>query len=87
MPSYKIELNSKLQHIESYLVLDVICKRISEEHPDLPIYTIHDSIATTSGKEGIVEAIMKAELAKHIGITPNLKYDYWITDANNTSVS
>jgi hypothetical protein len=69
-----------LQRIESYLILDVICKRISNEYPDIPIYTIHDSIATTSGNEKHVERIMKEELTKHIGIPPTLKFDYWISD-------
>ena len=62
-----------LQRIESYLVLDVICKRISTEYPDLPIYTIHDSIATASSNENKVEYIMREELTQNIGITPNLK--------------
>ncbi len=76
-----------LQRIESYLILNVICKRISREYPDLPIYTLHDSIATTSGNENKIEVIMREELTKHIGIAPHLKYDYWVTDAKNTSVS
>ncbi|MCK4820512.1 hypothetical protein KA005_32405, partial [bacterium] len=67
-----------LHCIESYLILDVICKRISIEHPDLPIYTINDSIATTSGNEKIIEAIMTEELTKYIGIQPKLKFDYWV---------
>ena len=70
-------LSNLLQRIESHLILNVICKRIAKEYPKLPIFTIHDSIATTSGNEKIVESIMKEELTKHIGIPPSLKFDYW----------
>ena len=72
-----------LQRIESFLILDVICKRISIEHPDIPIYTMHDGIATSSGNEKIIERIMKEELTKHIGIPPTLKFDYWVNDSKN----
>jgi len=36
-----------LQHLEATLILDIISKRITEERPDVPIFTIHDSITTT----------------------------------------
>lgn len=60
---------------------------LKEEYPNLPIYTIHDSIATTSGNERIVETIMIEELTKHIGIPPTLKFDLWTHDSDFTKVS
>ena len=66
-----------LQRIESYLVLEIICKRITKEHPSIPLFTVHDSIATTVGNEKIVRDIMHDELTKYIGLEPSLKYDYW----------
>ncbi len=66
-----------LQRIESYLVLEVICKRIAKEQPSIPLFTVHDSIATTVGNEKIVRDIMLEELTRYIGLEPSLKYDYW----------
>ena len=66
-----------LQRIESYLILDVICKRISLEKPDLPIFTIHDCIATTVGNEQYVSNIIMEEMEKFVGIAPRVSFDYW----------
>ncbi len=56
-----------LQRIESFLVLDVICKRISLLHPQIPIFTIHDSIITTKGNEGNIKEIMRSEIKNWTG--------------------
>lgn len=66
-----------LQSIESYLMIDVIAKRVSKELPKAPIFTIHDSIATTNEYVDRVKEIMIEELTKSIGIAPNLKIEYW----------
>ena len=56
-----------LQRIESFLILDVICKKISFMHPHIPLFTIHDSILTTQGNEAIVEEIMAREIQNWTG--------------------
>jgi hypothetical protein len=66
-----------LQSIESYLMINVIAKRISIEYPDAPIFTIHDSISTTEEYVDVVEAIMKEELSKAIGNAPKLAREEW----------
>lgn len=66
-----------LQSIESYLMINVIAKRISIEYPDAPIYTIHDSISTTEEYVDVVEAIMTEELSKAIGHSPKLAREKW----------
>lgn len=66
-----------LQTIESNLMLNFISKRISKEYPQLPIYTIHDSIACPVGYEKYVEQVIKEETLTAIGVTPTLKLDYW----------
>lgn len=72
-----VELAILLQRIESYTVLDVICKRISSERPDLPIFTIHDSIVTVEGEEGYIQRVMQEELSRIIGHAPKLKIEQW----------
>jgi len=66
-----------LQAIESYLVLKVICKRISIERPDVFFTTIHDSICTTEENEAYVTSVMHEELTKAIGYPPTLKRELW----------
>jgi len=66
-----------LQQIESFIVLDKVCRRISIERPYLPIYTIHDSIVTTTVNEEYVAVILREELILHIGHKPKLKIEYW----------
>jgi hypothetical protein len=73
----KAELAKLLQSIESYLIIDVIAKRIARELPNAPIYTIHDSIATTLEYQERVKKIMIEELKSKIGVAPNLKEEYW----------
>jgi hypothetical protein len=66
-----------LQSIESYLILEVITKRIAREKPGLPIFTIHDSIVTTLGNEQYVSQVMIEELTQAIGLPPNVEFEYW----------
>ena len=68
-----------LQKIESHLIINVIAKRISKEYPGAPIFTIHDSIATTEKYSGQVSKIMREELTKAIGHAPILQPEIWDT--------
>ena len=69
-------LSILLQRIESYIFIDVICKRIAKEYPEAPIITIHDSIATTLEYEHVVKEIIAEELEKATGHIPQLKLEY-----------
>lgn len=55
-----------LQRIESYLILNNVCKQIHENFPDIPFYTIHDSILTTSENLDVVKNLMEETIT---GIT------------------
>lgn len=67
-----------LQSIESEIILHRCCKRIWEEHNhQIPIFTIHDSIATTVSNEAIVKKIMIEELSKCIGVAPTIDTSNW----------
>lgn len=63
-----------LQTIESYLMLDVILKRIYREHPGTIAITIHDSIMTgilTNNVEEVTK-IMNEELTRFVGFEPKV---------------
>jgi hypothetical protein len=66
-----------LQRLESYLVLDVVCKRIQIEKPKVPLVTVHDSIATTEENVNYVEGLIKEELKKAIGFEPKIEKEPW----------
>lgn len=61
-----------LQQIESHLMLNVVAKRMRREHPNVPIFTVHDSILTTVSNQLIVEQIMQEELTRIVGYAPTL---------------
>ncbi|MBN8698840.1 MAG: hypothetical protein J0L54_04455 [Chitinophagales bacterium] len=64
-----------LQQIESELFLKRITKRVSMERPELPIFTIHDSIITKRGEEAYIESVIKNECEKAIGISPSVQIE------------
>jgi len=67
-----------LQSIESKIILHHCCKRIWEEGEGLiPIFTIHDSIATTEEYVDYVEKVMREELTACIGKEPPLSKEEW----------
>jgi hypothetical protein len=66
-----------LQRIESYMVIDIICKKIARIDSNIPLYTIHDSIATTEEYSEIVNKVIYEKLTEYIGIPPTLKTEYW----------
>lgn len=70
-------LSHILQRIESELIIKNVAKRISKERPDLPIFTIHDSVATTLGNEGYVSLVIKEEALKLTGLNVLLGKEYW----------
>jgi hypothetical protein len=66
-----------LQNLEANLVLHTACKIIANERPNLPIFTIHDSIITTKGNEEYVKGVLHKVLYEHIGLPPKLKEEKW----------
>jgi hypothetical protein len=51
--------------------------RLKKEHPTVPIWTIHDSIATIEEYLPLVEEVMREECMKLIGSVPKLKREKW----------
>ncbi len=66
-----------LQNLEAQLILHTACKIISEEKPEIPLFTLHDSIITTEGNEEYVYGILFEILLYAIGIPPTLKFEKW----------
>ena len=64
-----------LQRIESYLVIEVVCKQLNKGNKDIPLFTIHDSIVTTTEFANLVKDKMIFELKKAIGFEPKIKIE------------
>jgi hypothetical protein len=69
-----------LLRIESHLILDTVCKRITRERPDLPIFTIHDSVITIKGEEDYVDEILWEEIVESMGYSAELNIEHWSPD-------
>lgn len=71
-----------LQSVESELILHWCCRRIwVEGGHNVPVFTIHDSIATTAENVAFVRQIMDEELFKAAGLHPHFKEETW-SEAN-----
>jgi hypothetical protein len=66
-----------LQRLERYLIIDCICRGISKEIPEAPIFTIHDSIVTTKANVESVKMWMKTVFEIEIGHPPMLAIETW----------
>jgi hypothetical protein len=75
------------QQLESKLMLEIVAKRICKEYPDIPIFTIHDSIVCPVGMEQYVASIIDIETQKCIGVKPRLEFEYWKPVSDVTTLS
>ncbi len=75
---YKI-LSVLLQRIESDIMLRYVARELAFKHPELPIFTIHDSIVTLDTDEA--KAIVSEAISRHfgniIGKHPKLSIESW----------
>ncbi len=76
-----------LQRIESKMMLEVVCKEISEKYPAAPILPIHDCILTTPEYQDAVLSIIETTLNKIIGIMPGITVETYDQDKILTGLS
>ncbi|MFT3904005.1 MAG: hypothetical protein QM727_12580 [Niabella sp.] len=66
-----------LQRVESNLVLHNICYDINKAYPESPLFTIHDSIASTSENIFNFRNIFERHLFEKLGEVPKLMVEKW----------
>lgn len=66
-----------LQRMESYMILEVITKKIFNVDSSIPLFTIHDSIVTTTNNVDFVRGVMEDEIINFTGLKPTLDVEYW----------
>ena len=66
-----------LQRIESKIMIEAVASRIAKERPNLPFFTIHDSIATKKGNEQYVAKIIKEEVFRLTNLNVKIGFEKW----------
>ena len=61
------------QQLEARFVLDVVCKAIEEEHPEVPMLTLHDCIFTTPEYFRLVHSYMARLAIEFMGFAPRIE--------------
>jgi hypothetical protein len=67
-----------LQRIESNIMIGAVASRIAKERPNLPFFTIHDSVAITEGNEKYVAEIVKGETLRLTGLNIKVGFEKWV---------
>ena len=75
-----------LQKIESKLMYERIVPRIHENRPDVPMFTIHDSIVTTVDNKDYVQRVMLEEMNSALGLSAKTKIEYWRSDSEKVNL-
>jgi hypothetical protein len=78
-----------LATIESYLMIDVVLRRIYRELPGVVAITIHDSILTGILTDDVeaVRRIMSDELTKFVGFLPQIKIEDYLGEKSEEKKS
>lgn len=66
-----------LQNLEAEVVLHRACKDIAHLRPEIPMFTVHDSIATTGPHYNFVEEVLAKHLEAVVGAAPKIKGEEW----------
>lgn len=61
-----------LQCMESYYIIERVCKRMNKEYPKAPLFTKHDSVYTTDENLERLKLVMEDEAIKLFGVVPML---------------
>ncbi|AWM39836.1 hypothetical protein GobsT_17940 [Gemmata obscuriglobus] len=62
----------KMQQLEADFVIGTCCRKLSADHPAVPLLTLHDGIWTTPDHIGLVRRTVQDEFAK-LGVRPLLR--------------
>jgi hypothetical protein len=62
-----------LQKLEAQMLLHRVAKRVYDLNPDIPLFTIHDSILTTKQHASTLKCILEDEYQKLLGFIPQFE--------------
>lgn len=62
-----------LQKIEAQMLLHTVAKKVFDHNPDIPLFTVHDSIVTTEQYSGILKSILEDEYVALLAFKPQIE--------------
>ncbi|WP_333800408.1 hypothetical protein [Phnomibacter sp.] len=84
---YKNYLACLLQSMESNIILHRVATRIAWERPNLPLFTIHDSIVTTLGNQDYVNNVLLEECLQATGFLPATSIEIWTPEMQSMKLA
>ncbi|MCC2545487.1 hypothetical protein LJY25_03455 [Hymenobacter sp. BT175] len=69
-----------LQRLEAVIFLEKIAGRLARARPDMPLFSLHDSLVVPEAHVDFVRRVMAEELRRYVGAEPHLKVSYWGQD-------
>ncbi len=78
-----VKFSYLLQYVEAYILLDEVAFRFSKEFPDIPIWSIHDSLVTTEQHKETLKDFMVKEIKSITGLKPKVEYEDWKEKPSN----
>lgn len=66
-----------LQNLEAEIILNNVCKELNLNYPEVPIFTLHDSVITTEKNKGIVENTILRIVKNFFQKEVSLKIERW----------
>ncbi|MGG5508107.1 MULTISPECIES: hypothetical protein [unclassified Myroides] len=72
-----VELYTLLSHIEAYCLLDYVALQFNKKYPDIPLWSIHDSLVTTENYLPLLKEETERLLYDITTLKVNTKEEYW----------
>ncbi|MBP2619111.1 hypothetical protein [Chryseobacterium jejuense] len=66
-----------LQNLEADIILNNVCKKLDKKHPEVPLFTLHDSVITTEDNVELVEKTIQQTMKKFFDKKVSLKIERW----------
>jgi len=73
----EVKLYRLLQFVEAYVLLDFVAKEIKLRRPDMPLFSIHDSLVTTQSNIEQLGQDMDNIIYEATTINPTLDREDW----------